>query len=64
MEREEAVEQLSESHAQALRLRSSGLDDEAIARALSLPPHAIPLLIRLAEEKLATVLADAERGRE
>jgi hypothetical protein len=64
MEREQAIEELPEMHAEALRLRSSGLDDQALARALSLSPEAIPLLLRMAEEKLAVLLADVERGNE
>jgi orotate phosphoribosyltransferase-like protein len=64
MERQQAIEQLPEMHAEALRLRSSGLDDQAMARALSLSPEAIPLLLCMAEEKLAVLLADAERGNQ
>jgi DNA-directed RNA polymerase specialized sigma24 family protein len=63
VEREQAIEQLPEVHAEALRLRSRGLDDEALARALSLPAEAVPVLLRLAEEKLTAALLDAERGK-
>ena len=37
----------------ALRLRSEGHDDEAIAAALDLPVEAVPALLQLAERKRA-----------
>ena len=56
MNREQAIEQLPETHAAAVRLRGRGFDDDAIATALSLPPEAVPELLRIADQKLATLL--------
>jgi DNA-directed RNA polymerase specialized sigma24 family protein len=58
--RERAIEQLPETHAAALRLRGRGFDDDAIAAALSLPPEAVPELLQIADEKLATLIAGHE----
>jgi DNA-directed RNA polymerase specialized sigma24 family protein len=55
--RERAIEQLPETHAAALRLRGRGYDDDAIAAALSLPPEAVAELLRIADQKLAAVVA-------
>ena len=56
MNREQAIEQLPETHAAAVGLRGRGFDDDAIATALSLPPEAVPELLRIADQKLATVV--------
>jgi DNA-directed RNA polymerase specialized sigma24 family protein len=56
MNREQAIEQLPETHAAAVRLRGRGFDDDAIATALSLPPEAVPELLRIADQKLATLV--------
>jgi len=60
--RERVIEQLPETHAAALRLRGRGFDDEAIAAALSLPPEAVPELLRMADQKLAALVADSSSG--
>ena len=62
MDREQALEQLPETHAAALRLRSRGLDDDAIAAALTLEPEAVALLLQIADAKLAALLAERPPG--
>lgn len=62
MNRERAIEQLPETHAAALRLRGRGFDDEAIAAALSLPPEGVPELLRIADQKLAALVAVGSAG--
>ena len=64
MDREAALERLPETHAAALRLRDCGGDNDAIASALGLDGQAVPSLLRIAEEKLAAVLASGEPGDE
>jgi DNA-directed RNA polymerase specialized sigma24 family protein len=61
--RERAIEKLPETHAAALRLRGRGFDDDAIAAALTLQPEAVPVLLQLAEEKLAALVATHPKGR-
>lgn len=56
MDRERAIEQLPETHAAAVRLRARGFDDDAIATTLSLPTEAVPELLRVADEKLSTLM--------
>jgi len=58
MNRERAIDQLPETHAAAIRLRGRGFDDPAIAAHLSVPPEAVPELLRIADEKLAALVAD------
>jgi DNA-directed RNA polymerase specialized sigma24 family protein len=60
--REHAIEQLPETHAAVLRLRGRGYDDDAIAAALSLPPEAVPELLRIADRKLAALVAGSSTG--
>jgi DNA-directed RNA polymerase specialized sigma24 family protein len=55
VDREQAIEQLPETHAAAIRLRARGYDDDAIATALALSREAIPPLLRLADDKLAAL---------
>jgi hypothetical protein len=62
VDREQALEQLPETHAAALRLRSRGLDDDAIAAALTLEPEAVALLLQVADAKLAALLAERQTG--
>jgi len=54
--REQAIEQLPETHASAVRLRARGFDDETIADTLSMPPEAVPELLRVADDKLAALM--------
>jgi DNA-directed RNA polymerase specialized sigma24 family protein len=58
MEREQAIDELPETYALALRLRGRGFDDEAIAAALSLTPEAVPSLLRIADAKLALLIGE------
>jgi hypothetical protein len=62
VDREQALEQLPETHAAALRLRSRGLDDDAIAAALTLEPDAVALLLQVADAKLDALLAERPPG--
>ena len=62
MDREQALEQLPETHAAALRLHSRGLDDDAIAATLTLEPEAVALLLQVADAKLAALLAEPSTG--
>jgi DNA-directed RNA polymerase specialized sigma24 family protein len=64
MEREQAMDELPETYAAALRLRGRGFDDDAIAAALSLAPEAVPPLLRVADAKLALLIGeDSDRKR-
>jgi hypothetical protein len=56
MNRDEAIEQLPETHAAALRLRGRGFDHDAIAAALLLPAEAVPQLLEVADSKLAALV--------
>lgn len=60
MDRATALRRLPETYAEALRLRDAGLDDEAIAARLKVPNEAIALLLRLAEAKVARLMANDE----
>jgi DNA-directed RNA polymerase specialized sigma24 family protein len=57
VERDEALDELPESYAQALRLRHVGLPDAAIAIRLDIPTESARSLLQLAEAKLAHLLA-------
>ena len=63
MDRQSAIERLPQTYATALVLRDRGFDDAAIAAALSLELEAIPVLLGVAEEKLAALTDENERGR-
>jgi DNA-directed RNA polymerase specialized sigma24 family protein len=56
--RKKALARLPEAHAQALRLRDRGLDDEAIGKSLGIPPEAVGPLLWVAEVKLAQLPSD------
>jgi DNA-directed RNA polymerase specialized sigma24 family protein len=60
MDRAAALDRLPEAYAQALRLKDAGLDNEAIAKRLGVPPEAIALLLYLAEAKLTRLMAGEE----
>jgi len=66
MDREHAIEQLPETYAAAVRLRGRGFDDDDIAAALALTPEAVPSLLRIADAKVALLIAQDsdEKGRE
>lgn len=55
MEPSEAIEQLPETYAEALRLQQAGLED-SIAERLEIAPEAVGPLLRLAHAKLAVLL--------
>lgn len=57
MDREQAIEQLPETHAAAIRLRARGFDDNAIALALHVETEAVPTLLEIADQKLAALIA-------
>ncbi len=56
MDRQQALELLPEPHALALRLVEDGAEIAVIAKRLEIEPEAVPLLLRMAEGKLATLL--------
>jgi DNA-directed RNA polymerase specialized sigma24 family protein len=60
MDRATALSRLPEAYAEALRLRDAGLSHAAIARRLGVPDEAMVLLLRLADAKLAHLMADDE----
>jgi hypothetical protein len=62
MDQEQALRELPEMYAAALRLPDAGLDDDAIAGRLGLPVEGIPPLLRIAGAKLATVPDDSRPG--
>jgi hypothetical protein len=55
MDVETAFSRLPDTHAAALRLRARGFDDDAIAAALRVEPHAVAPLLRIAEAKLGAL---------
>jgi hypothetical protein len=61
VDREQALDQLPETHATALRLRSRGFDDDAIAATLAVAPEAVPQLLQVADAKLAALLSEPPR---
>lgn len=56
MDRQQALELLPEAHAVALRLVDDSADMAVIASQLDIERDAVPLLLRVAEDKLATLL--------
>jgi DNA-directed RNA polymerase specialized sigma24 family protein len=55
----DAVDQLPALYASALRLRDAGLANEAIAKRIGVHPEAMDTVLRLAEVKLALLLAES-----
>jgi DNA-directed RNA polymerase specialized sigma24 family protein len=53
-----ALNELPEVHAEALRLQRAGTDAAGIAEALGIDVEAVAPLLRLAEAKLASLLAE------
>jgi hypothetical protein len=53
-----AISQLPELHAVAIRLRDYGLGDEGIAVALGIDESQVPVMLRLADSKLASLMDD------
>lgn len=62
MEREVALELLPEPLALALRLVDEGADMALIASQLEIESEAVPLLLRVAKDKLATLLGRQPDG--
>jgi DNA-directed RNA polymerase specialized sigma24 family protein len=62
MDQEQALRELPEMYAAALRLRDAGLDDDAIAGRLGMPVEGVQSLLRIAGAKLATVMDDSRPG--
>lgn len=58
MNRDEALALLPAAYATALRLRHAGADHAAIAARLDLPVEAVPILLNIADAKLARLLHD------
>lgn len=56
VDREDALDLLPEAHALALRLLENGADMAVIANRVEIEPEAVPLLLRVAGDKLATLL--------
>ena len=55
-----ALQRLPEVYAAALRLRDAGLDEDAIADELGMERAAVEPLLRVAEAKLAALVAEEE----
>jgi DNA-directed RNA polymerase specialized sigma24 family protein len=64
MDRTQAMAELPEAYATALRLREAGVDDAGIAERLGTPPDAVGPLLRLAVAKLDRILAANEDAHE
>ena len=56
------LEGLPETYALALRLRSEGLDDEAISLVLGIETESVGPLLELAESKLAGLACRCDAG--
>ena len=57
MDRTQAMAELPEAYATALRLRDAGVDDAGIADRLGIEPDTVGLLLRLAVAKLDRIMA-------
>lgn len=64
MDRERALGELPTAHAVALRLRRSGAGDDEIAGALGVPAEGVPMLLEVAEAKLAAISAEARGSQD
>lgn len=62
MDRDAAVAALPEVYAELLRLREAGTDRARIAALLEVEVEALDLLLRVAEAKLALLLAAPQLG--
>jgi hypothetical protein len=54
----DALAELPQALAVALRLHRAGVDDEVIATALAIEPQGVPSLLEVAEAKLQRVVAE------
>jgi hypothetical protein len=57
MDIDAALGRMPQVYAEALQLRDNGLDALAIAERLLLPPQSMPSLFKLADAKLAALMA-------
>lgn len=58
MSRDQELNQLPAAYAAALRLRAAGVDHAGIATRLEMPSEAVPLLLAIAEAKLARLVEE------
>lgn len=56
MDRAEALKELPDTYAIALRLRDEGVEPDGVARVLDVEPEAVGPLLKLAEVKLAGLM--------
>lgn len=63
MTRDQALRLLPAAYAAALELRAAGFDDAGIAARLELPSEAVPLLLAIADAKLARLTDEAPGDR-
>jgi hypothetical protein len=56
VDRYSAISQLPETHAVAIRLRDDGFDHRVIALALAIDEQLVPMLLRIADSKLARLI--------
>lgn len=64
VDRSEAMSLLPAVYRKALLLRDGGMPYEVIAVALTIEPEGVPALLKLAEAKLANLLASPPAGQE
>jgi DNA-directed RNA polymerase specialized sigma24 family protein len=62
MDRDAALQELPQSYAVALRLRDRGIPEPEIAEIVGISPEGLPAHLRLAEAKLARLLAADQEG--
>ncbi len=62
MDRNQAIDQLPEAYANALRLHDQGHNNQAIGARLGLPVEAVPRVLRIATAKLRNLLAANENS--
>ena len=60
MDRAQALQELPDKYAIALRLNDEGLEPEAVARVLDVEPEAVGPLLTLAEAKLSGLMDPKE----
>lgn len=60
MDRKAALLELATAYAVAIRLRDAGAADGSVAQALGIPIESVPSVLRMADAKLAVLLAAAD----
>jgi hypothetical protein len=63
-EREGGLRRLPAPYSLALRLRDAGVDDTVICGYVAVEPEALPMLLEIAEEKLAAACASPSTGQD